>query len=489
MAVFFGTARFTGGIVRVGPPGAAARAARFTGGVFRAQGRYTPSFFQHAGIIISYYNSREVLLPAIDAEVLAIQILLDSADMQLVTQGLAPAAFAYRQAIYALREVEMSYVDARLTDINSTVHELGADTTNFAAIMGLFLERLEDDQITINASVVTIGTPVQARGTGNASVVMVPILDGVTPPIQPRQGVYGGASRTFAGKRTELMAESEIQEFRCIADNGTSKVPVGSEQWRWWSGLALATQFQDATNPDPNGSTRLQPIQSDLSLVRNPSFDAGYTGWAAYGSAVLGTNIVASTAVVYRGAGSVYILGTAVSPNLGLYYALPVAQLTALRMYCFSIRYRVVGGPAPSGVLTVNLNGSGYAKQTGDSPISVDLTTLSGGNDTGWRLATGYCLCPATIPTDLSLLVNIANLGVGVQVYIDDLGFSTVAYAKGVGAFIVAGDVQTVIGDQWRCVTSNDDGGVFQAAFRRRYGVQFPSNAVGGEVVSDSLAT
>lgn len=489
MAVYGPAIRITGGVVRAGGVGAS-RAIRITGGIFRVgAGRYTPSFFQHAGKIIKYYNQKEALLPAIDAEVLAIQQLLDSANMQLVTQGLAPAAFNYRNAIYGLREVEMGYVDARMTDVNSTVRELGIDSDDFVSVFGAFLERLNDQGITIKANVVTIGTPALARGVDNGLIVMVPILDGVTPPLGPQQGSYGGSSRTFAGKRTELMAESEVQVFRCVSDNGSSKVPIGQEQFRWYSGLALASQFNDATNPDPVGTTRLQSIQSDLTFVHNPSFDAGYTGWTAYGDAVLGTNIVASTAVYYRGGGSIYILGNGVSAARGLYYTLPQASLAALRMYCFSIRYRVVGGPAAAGTLTVNLNGTGYSQQTGDSPISVDLTAAGGGGDSGWLLATGYCLCPATIPTDLSLLVNVANLSNNVQLYVDDLGFSTVAYAKGVGAFRVQGSTPPVIGDRWECKTSNNDAGVFQAAFRRRYGRQFPSVTDSSEVVSDSLAT
>ena len=76
----------------------------------------------------------------------------------------------------------------------------------------------------------------------------------------------------------------------------------------------------------------------------------------------------------------------------------------------------------------------------------------------------------------------------GKSIYIDDL-FIAPAYMFGHVAYaIVPGSTEFISGDNYTITTTSSYEGVIQTFFGRYYNVQLPSNAAGGETISDSYA-
>lgn len=110
-----------------------------------------------------------------------------------------------------------------------------------------------------------------------------------------------------------------------------------------------------------------------------------------------------------------------------------------------------------------------------------------------------FIVTPADIPADFALEVKMTGSVTNAKsVWIDGLVFSPVDYFGGIGSVIVAGAANTLAtgtyapflrGDRFKLTVSNDEAGLFQTLFRKRYGVQLPSNNAGGESIADALAT
>jgi hypothetical protein len=150
------------------------------------------------------------------------------------------------------------------------------------------------------------------------------------------------------------------------------------------------------------------------------------------------------------------------------------------------------------------------SSMTGGTPVITHATTTPGVAGEriqlpvaalaarAWGLCHFFWVAPAEIPDDLEIEIKVTgNLTNAKSIWIDGLVCAPVDYFGGIGSIIVAGASCTVAtgsykpflrGDRFKLTASNVEG-VFQSLFRRRYGVQMPSNNAAGETIADSLAS
>ncbi len=127
----------------------------------------------------------------------------------------------------------------------------------------------------------------------------------------------------------------------------------------------------------------------------------------------------------------------------------------------------------------------------GSNSYSVDLTAIG----TGWMSGAWAFRTPLELTSPVYLDIRLTTaLETGKSVYIDRVGLAqmTQAYAGGPYFAVMSGNVNLVKGDTIFVGITNSYSGKFQVLFDRLFGMKamgllLPSNAVGGETISDGL--
>lgn len=250
--------------------------------------------------------------------------------------------------------------------------------------------------------------------------------------------------------------------------------------------------------PDGSGATGVLTIQnpSDDPVLTNGDFqdftvtDTPDSWTIDTGSA--GSDVLESTSV-YRGSKCLEIAGdgatlTALSQDIT---SVGLSSRTPLPV---SVRVKVDAVPS-TGTLVIDLyDGSAVIAddEGNNNSLSIDLTAATTSYlpyTTFFRLPEPL---PATIKLRLRLSVAIENAKSAIidDVYLGDDDAAIQLYDGGPYLAAVIGSVNAAIDDKWTFDISNDGAGAFQRLFRRLFQQPtrlLPSNAAGGETVSDGL--
>lgn len=135
-----------------------------------------------------------------------------------------------------------------------------------------------------------------------------------------------------------------------------------------------------------------------------------------------------------------------------------------------------------AGTLTIQFEGTGYSASSGEK-ISSTVSSLGA----SYQLHHFFVTMPALIPSDFRLVIRWdgGTPSTGEKVYVDDIGLGAVNYGGGIGIVAVRNGSPFVRDDRYELTVTNTEG-VFQAFFRRVFGVQLPSS--GSPSIADALA-
>lgn len=416
------------------------------------------------------------------AELKSIADPFELSDLTAQITSLYSAYAAMQQAEVGNRQQLAAYADNVLTDLATVVSQLGLSSAGIDSVLPALVVNMIAQSQTLNASVITIGS-VTAAGTnvGNGAVYLTKTLDGSTPPLAGAPAIT-----QYAGLDSELAA-AETMSFTCIADSGRSGTAEGSEQFAWSGGYPSQPFDYQAEGSGPGPTLTVAQGQSLLS-------DGGFENWGGTGnntltnwtllaSTLAGTHVFRESSIVHRGTYALKITGDGAVATLGVSQAPPAGLMRARKMYAVVLWMKCGSAPA-AGTFECLFTGTGYSASSTEK-----ISIAHGSMPTSYTGYKFFVCTPSVLPSDWTLNVRVSStLSAAASVYVDSLSLVEVPYHGGVGAVISAGSSRFVIGDKFT-VPLTAVTGVFQEFFRRRYGVQLPSDNAAGETISDTLAT
>jgi hypothetical protein len=443
----------------------------------------TGIFFRIGPIVAATNDHGVVGATTLPAELKSIVDNYEAADMTGQISGIYASYTGFQQQQTAIRQQLGSFVDATLTDQATVLNELGV-SSSIQAVLPALIRRMLDDGESVNHCTVTVGAVTAASyNVGNGTVLLTKVLDGFNPPV-----LGGLATVDYDGLDSELAVTGETMQFICTSDSGRDGAPEGGETFSWAGGLS-ADQL-DAYRPEGSGQGPSLRGAAVSGLVTDGSFENwGGTGnntptsWAIT-DGTAGTHILRESDEVYRGSFSLAMVGDGGQATIAVQQAISPSRLKGRRMYNVSVRVKASTVPSV-GTIKVNFTGTGY------TPGSVGIEISAANFPGDWTLYDFFISMPPVIPADWALRLAVEDsLEDNAEVYFDSLCFAEVVYHGGVGAVLVPGDEPFAAGDKFTVDIANDDAGVFQTYFRRKYRCQLPSDAdgSGGESIPDSLA-
>lgn len=454
---------------------------------------YTTSpngFFIQVGSITNVYNDQKVAANALDPATAAILDTFEAMTEDtpaLITDGFAASIRGWQNEYIGRRTTLASLAEKRLVEKDTILDELGETTGQIPAVLNRLIFRMNDDSETVDATVVTLATPVNNVGNvGTGEVLQTKILDGRTSPGSFTGGTYQSHPE-YRGIDSEF-ALTETLQIICTSDSSTGGVAEGGEIFSW---NGLKTDVKHGWMNEGSGNigsiTAIHdPINNQLF---NPDFENTWTnnipdGWSIV-DGTPGTHILQETdsANVFHGDNSLNFTGDAVQTDIKIKSQLPIANLQGSRGFICTVRVRSSIGALTNGDLTIDLEGTGY------SPTASEQIVILAANFTAtFTLYHFFIILPQVIPSDLHFAISWSGTPEVASLYIDDIAFSPVSYGAGVGIAIVRGSIPWVVADRITIDNTTDDGGTFQRFFRQSFGVQLPSNNAGAETIDDVLA-
>jgi hypothetical protein len=448
----------------------------------------TNGIFTHLGKLVKHYNQfKEDAVDGstgLDADKDEILDAFQAADQDLALDGLIQAYERWKAEYGSRRALLAAFALARLRDKVSVLDEIGASSGDPQELFRKLIEAMDEDSATVEASSVSVGS-VTADGdnAGGGTILTTKVLDGVTSP-GAINGVVFPPQVKYLGHDSELCAPSQNFTLRVVADSFHDDLEEGNEEIVWEGKLP-----DDAHGIGEDGSgfiATIQPVHATtLQHVTNPDFE-DFTAnvpddWTVV-SGVAGTNILeAGLANAAHGSEGLQLKGDASATAIEIMQAIPKANVVARKRYCVTVK--VKKDSATTGTLTIQFEGTGYTAG-GSEKISVAASSLS----SSYELKHFFVTMPALIPSDFRLVIrwNGGTPGSSERIYLDDLGVGQVYYGGGVGLVAVRNDNPFVREDKFDFTVTNTEG-IFQAFFRRAFGVQLPSD--GSPSIADSLAT
>ncbi len=379
-----------------------------------------------------------------------------------------------QSAIASLRSSLAAIANQRLLE-SDVVTALGLTNVSIANVLAALIPQMTADAQSVQNNNVAVGT-VTAGGsnTGSGSIFISPILDGVTPPMR---GV--AAQAAYAGLTSELPIP-ETMTVKCSADSYTDGRPMGSESFQISGPVGQSNVW--GTGAEGSGSGPSFNTLQAGTILQNMSFDSFSGSVPSSWTADSGASLIAkSTSTTFLGPASVQFTGDGSTATIQISQA-PTA-LKPLKRYCFVVAYKATVAATPSQSILIQLSGTGY------TPGPSEKILIPGGSwATTWTLASFFVNVPATLPSDLKLLISVTGtLPGGTSVFFDNAGFDAVTFENGLGFAASTGATPFVRGDKFMSVITNDLAGLFQVFFRRQFGVQLPSS--GSPTIANSLAS
>jgi hypothetical protein len=328
-----------------------------------------------------------------------------------------------------------------------------------------------------------------ASNVGNGKVLLTKYLDGVTPPS------IGWLTHELYNDLASEMSASETMVLTCTSDEPNSGRPEGEEVFSLKGQPTSGAIFGWRTEGS-GVSTSVSTLNSH-QLVTNKDFalwvDDVPTGWTV-DAGLAGTHIIEETtdAHIHRGESSLQLKGDGSQASIQISQPIPIGLFTPNKMYCVSC-YVKGNASVAAGTLTINFESPSGAYVAG--------STLTGGvaeqivmNAAALAAQTSYgeeyffIIMPGTIPDDLELVIKWTGTPTNnAPIRIDSLAVGPVTYANGVGMVVLAGSTPWIKNDRIEVAVSNNNQGVFQDFFRRKYRCQLPSS--GSPTIADNLAT
>ncbi len=418
--------------------------------------------FTQIGKLIKHYDLIKADAVDLDADRQDILDAFQASDQNVAIDGLVSLIERWK-AEYSLRRAELAgFVVARLRDKATVLDELHVASADARDILARLVEAMAVDGESVPASTVSIGAvSADSDNVGGGKIFTTDIL-----------------------LKTELCSPSQRFTFQVMADSFHDGLEEGSEEIAWEGSLA-----GEAHGIGAEGSGAIQIIQPVHAMtgahLTNADFE-DFTdnlpdGWSLVAGAA-GTNVLPATSGhAAHGANALLLQGDATATAIEIAQSIPRSNVVGRRRYCVSVKLKQAS--ATAGTLTIQFEGSGYAAESTEK-ISLAVSSLNA----EYQLHHFFVTMPALIPDDFQLVIrwNDGTPGSTEKIYVDDIGMGSVNYGGGIGVVAVRDTAPFVRSDRYTSLVTNAEG-VFQAFFRRAFGVQLPSHA-SMPTIADSLA-
>lgn len=454
---------------------------------------YTTSpngLFIQVGKCAKYYNqflSDAASLDTYSAALLNVFQAMTIGLPDIMVEGVATSFQDYKNSNISRRATVKALALVRLRDPVSVLNEIGATNNGSDEIFQKLIQQMKTDTATINKSTVTLGSvSAGASNVGNGTVLVSKLLDGFSSPGAGAVGTYP-ACRNYKGLDSELCVPSETMRLSVSADSFSDGMAEGGEVFSW-SGLIMDSA--DGLNSEGSGDLgSIQPIHtSGRNVLANSDFETFTVtdtpdSWTIQ-TGTVGTHILEepATADVYHGTKALAFVGDGSLAAIEIRQAIANNQVTANRLYCFSVRLKASATVA-AGDVTIQLRGTGYT-----AGATEKITIAHGSLPTTYTLYSFFVIMPATIPSDFGIQILWNGTPTSAKkLWVDDIALAPASYGGGLAVAAVRGSAPFVRGDSYSFTVANDDAGVFQKFFRQTFGYQLPSSATPS--IADSLAT
>ncbi len=416
-------------------------------------------------------------------------------EAQLVTDGEydliapVPEAFAgYKDTIWNMIGNLITSAEGLLADESLCAGFLPVGTsTSMTDILPALFRKMIDDNETLVASVVTIGSvTADSLNVGDATLLLDGTLDGASPPgagwpslrdyaRDPAGVLPGTAGGGYVGRLTELIGADSFTVI-CTRDSQTDGATEGTETFQI-IGLD-SPQLPYDWKADGSGEATLS-MANGAGILTNGEFedwggttpDFTPTGWTLGTGATVGTGgtIIREATNIKRGTYALSVVGTGAAT---ISINQPITGLTPLKRYLVAFWIKTTGASLAAGTLTVSFTGTGY---TAGATEKVDLSQANLAALTAFTLKHFWVNMPESIPADLALTLTIGStLTSGQKIYIDGMVLAEAMWHAGIAWGIVAGATPVLRDDRWTFSVSSVEGGV-QKFFRKAWHVQMPS--------------
>lgn len=355
------------------------------------------------------------------------------------------------------------------------------ETSDPQGIVEEFIRQMIEDSKTVDASTVTVNSPAyNASNYGDGLFYASKVLDGYNEP-----GDGMPAVDNYNAVNSEL-ALNETFVFTCRQDSEGAGTLVGAEEWSWHGDVQGEGGYYDWRRE--GSGQRAQGLRGAMSttLLSNGDFES-FTSSAPdswdldVGTA--GSTVDDDDTNEFRGTNCLKFLGTgAVAPQISQ----TLTTMNPKRRYYVHARVKSTLIVAETGTLLIQFEGTGYTAG-GSEKISI-----APGSYSGTYVAVGFYInTPEEMPDDWELVIKTSGSITNARaIWIDDVIVVPVEYWGGIGVVPpIPGSTKWLRGDRVTIEIDNDQAGVFQEFFRRWYKMQLPSNAAGGETVSDAGAS
>jgi hypothetical protein len=436
-----------------------------SGGVFTIVGKLI-------GRINSYFALGATTLPA---DLVTLINAIAAGEFGDLLAGINGNYTSAINSIVSLRSALAALATGRMLESDLT-GSLELTTVNIQSVMAALLAQMVTDTQTVLQSNVTVGSVTPAAGNvGNGTILVSPILDGVTAPAK-----FAVAQPGYNGLTSQLPI-AETMLITCVNDSYSGNVQPGNEAFQITGPIGQTNVWGVGTEGTGAGPT-FNTAQAS-SLLSNGSFTTFSgtvpTSWTLTGPTADCAQDV-TTAVL--GSSSVKLTGDSTTNPLVLSQAINRSSLTPMKRYLVCGYYKASATAAGS-TLTVAFSGTGY------SPAGSEQFQVSGAAwATTWTFFSFWINLPKTLPSPWTLNITITGpLPTGTSLWFDTFGVVQAQFENGLGFAATTGGTAFVKGDSFSVAIGNDNAGAFQLFGRRNWGVQFPSSA--SPTIPNSLAT
>lgn len=437
--------------------------------------------FTDIGVVVAQVNHVESELGDWDTRESDIQAIYETSGQQVAMSTLISQVDQIQTALAGMRDSLSSICDARLQDYDTVISQLNIPTNDVQVVLSSLIVDMNTTAQKINANVVSIGSVTAASAnTGNGTILLSKILDGVSAPVLGAlpQAAYAGLNSQFG--------DTDTLTFVCKADSYSDGQTSGSEIFNWYGTQGLSSKWAEGTpgagqGPDvstTNSGTII--VNGDMELF---SVTDTPDGWVI-ASGIATTNVLRTStgANVYSGTYSVALKGDGATSAVTITQDINATSITPLKLYCVTFRYKASATDTGK-TFTAILTGTGYTAGTSEK-----LVVAGASLPTSWTLGYFWVLIPANPPSDMKLSFSFSGTPtLSRQIFIDSVGFNAPAWHNGVAAVAVPGSTPFVRGDRFTVTTTNSYESLAQNFFSRQYLVNLPSTTAADETISDSL--
>ncbi len=431
------------------------------------------SIFSDVGVLVRLSDEMGTLSGTLSADKEAIRDAFADDDMNHVLDqpGLKTLHLSYKPMQTAVRTLRSDFADLVLRRLYEPANGLHIASRSPDEVFRELVHAMREDSQTVNASVVTLGTPTAyPQNKGTALPVISKVLDGVSSP-----GAGFSELRYYSGLDSELVL-NERCAIRCVEGRekgharGAEKFEINGwiDNGKWspqGEGSGITTIYgMMKTNLSSN------PFLNDYEDEIFPD------NWDIVSG---GANVNGSTydlAEAYIGGKYLIYSPDEAGPEFEMTQTIPPIEMVSGKKYVLALAYRQSAGSPASGSIVCEMKGTGYTAGSGEK-VTIPYTEWT----TDWQVATGEFICPNLMKSDwrISVHVDSADTSNAHNIQFGMVLLGTAYWHGGFSVVIPPGSEPTVKSDAWRFDNSNSEG-VVQKYFRR-LGVQLPSDNTGND--------